>query len=174
MANSLLEKIKVVIMPVIDDLGYELWGCTFHGSGKNSLLRIYIENKANENGERNAISVDDCAKVSNEFSAVLDVADIINGYYTLEISSPGIDRLLFTQEHYQRFIGHMIAVKLTSPMIFSVENTVENLRKQRNYNGKIIEISNNNVILEINNNKSMATISIPFAYIEKANIIPEF
>lgn len=177
MANSLLDKIRIIIMPVIEALDYELWGCTFHGAGRNSLLRIYIEHKAQENHERDAITLDDCAKVSDEISAVLDVADIINGNYTLEISSPGMDRCLFTQEQYARFIGSLVAIKLTAPMSFINEenSSVTQERKQRNYNGKIISVDDSNIVLEIaNKTNNLATISIPFAYIEKANIIPEF
>ena len=93
-----------LIRPAVVALGYELWACEYIPQGKYSLLRIYIDSEQ-------GITLDDCEKVSGQISAILDVEDPIHGQYTLEVSSPGLDRPLYTAEHYQRYIGQMIKLK---------------------------------------------------------------
>ena len=73
--------------------------------GHESLLRIYIDNEY-------GIKINDCERVSHQVTGILDVHDPIKGSYTLEVSSPGFDRPLFTLEHFRRFIGHPVSVQL--------------------------------------------------------------
>ncbi|MDH5692373.1 MAG: ribosome maturation factor RimP [Gammaproteobacteria bacterium] len=100
------KELESVVQPVVEGLGYEFVGLRFMPQGKNSLLRIYIDQA--EIG----IGVDDCEKVSRQLSAVLDVEEPIQGAYTLEVSSPGLDRPLFTEAHFQRFAGAEGTIKL--------------------------------------------------------------
>lgn len=93
------------LKPIVEDLGYELWGVERISSGRRSLLRIYIDSA-------NGIGIEDCEKVSRQVSAWLDVEDPIAGNYSLEISSPGIPRPLFYPEQFQRYIGMDVQVKL--------------------------------------------------------------
>jgi ribosome maturation factor RimP len=88
-----------LLEPVVRGLGYELLGIERHNSGRDSLLRIYIDSTA-------GISLLDCERVSRQVTGILDVNDPIKGPYHLEVSSPGFDRPLFTLEQFKRYIGH--------------------------------------------------------------------
>ena len=99
--NELLELLE----PVVRGLGYELLGIDYVDRGRNSLLRIYIDNES-------GISLLDCEKVSVQVSGILDVNDPIRGSYNLEVSSPGFDRPLFTLEQFRRYIGHGVRLQL--------------------------------------------------------------
>lgn len=94
-----------LIEPVVQALGYEMLGIEHLTRGHESLLRIYIDNES-------GIKLDDCERVSHQVTGLLDVHDPIKGAYTLEVSSPGFDRPLFTLEHFRRFIGHPVWVQL--------------------------------------------------------------
>ena len=94
-----------MIEPVVQALGYELLGIEHLTRGHESLLRIYIDHGS-------GIKLDDCERVSRQVTGLLDVHDPIKGAYSLEVSSPGFDRPLFTLEHFRRFIGHPVWVQL--------------------------------------------------------------
>lgn len=153
MANKKTQLIENLVAPIIETLGFELWGIDFFGSMRPALLRIYIDSK---NGY---ISLDDCTKVSREISAILDVEDLITGSYKLEISSPGLERSLFKIEHFQRFIGSHVQIRLYAP-----ENG------QKKFSGLIKNIQDNNIVLEIENTAEKILV-IPFEKIEKANLL---
>ncbi len=87
------QQIQQMLEPTVEALGFDLWGVEYLSQGRHSVLRVYIEHEK-------GISVDDCAAVSEQVSGVLDVEDPITGEYTLEVSSPGMDRLLFKLEQY--------------------------------------------------------------------------
>ena len=93
-----------MITAPVEALGFELVGIGFI-RGRTSTLRIYIDSE-------DGINVDDCADVSHQVSAVLDVEDPITVAYNLEVSSPGLDRPLFTAEHYARFVGAEVTLVL--------------------------------------------------------------
>lgn len=107
-ALSNVESIQALIEPSIEALGFELWGLELAAQGRFSTLRIYIESA-------NGITVDDCAEVSHQVSGILDVEDPITNQYTLEVSSPGVDRPLFKQEHYTQYVGQFLRVRLHAP-----------------------------------------------------------
>ena len=91
--NSSVTLVTELIDTTIQVLGLDLWGVELLQQGKYSLLRIYIEREE-------GVTIEDCEKVSRQVSALLDVEDPIAGEYTLEVSSPGMDRPLFSIEHY--------------------------------------------------------------------------
>src|SRR6185369_7000297 len=93
------EELTQLLAPVIADLGLECVGVEYSPSHGNSLVRVYIE------AADRPVTVDDCEVVSRQVSASLDVHDPIEGRYTLEVSSPGLDRPLYTPEQFARFIG---------------------------------------------------------------------
>ncbi|MFO6426013.1 ribosome maturation factor RimP [Escherichia coli] len=95
--STLEQKLTEMITAPVEALGFELVGIEFI-RGRTSTLRIYIDSE-------DGINVDDCVHVSHQVSAVLDVEDPITVAYNLEVSSPGLDRPLFTAEHYARFVG---------------------------------------------------------------------
>ena len=106
--SSKLEQLQAMLAPVIEALGYECWGIEYISQGRHSLLRVYIDHS-------NGILVEDCEKVSRQVSGILDVEDPIPGEYTLEVSSPGMDRPLFTLEQFNAFVGEQVKIRLRSP-----------------------------------------------------------
>jgi ribosome maturation factor RimP len=103
------QHIRTLIEPVIQSHGFEIWSCEVHHSGRHSLLRVTIDNV--ETG----VSLESCALISREIGAILDVEDPIKTEYQLEISSPGMDRVLSTIPHFTRYIGADIKVKFRAP-----------------------------------------------------------
>ena len=137
-----------LLEPVISALGYEMWGIEYFTRGHGSLLRIYIDNET-------GITVDDCERVSHQVTGVLDVYDPIQGSYHLEVSSPGLDRPLFTLDQFRRFKGHKAQVKLRSK-----------LDGRRNFTGAIGEVKQDTIVL-LDRDESY---TIPVDLIEKARL----
>ena len=100
-------ELRRLLEPAVTTLGFELVGVEFV-PGRRGLLRLYIDSEQ-------GVTVDDCQDVSYQVSGVLDVEDPIAGQYSLEVSSPGLDRPLFRPEHFERFAGHEIRLRLVAP-----------------------------------------------------------
>lgn len=149
---SVQENLVRLIRPAVEDLGYEFVGLEYLSNPKNRLVRIYIDR------EPEGISVDDCANVSHEVSALLDVEDPVSGEYSLEVSSPGIERPLFEPEHYRRFVGERATVHLYAP--------VENRRKIK---GVIVEADDARVVLEADGQR----FEVAYADVRRANLKPD-
>ncbi|ENM3878459.1 TPA: ribosome maturation factor RimP [Vibrio cholerae] len=132
--------------------GYELVGLEFVRAGQHSTLRIFIDHE-------NGITVEDCAEVSRQVSAVLDVEDPISVVYNLEVSSPGLERPLFKAAHYEQFIGHEVSIVL--------KMAVGNRRK---WKGIIQSIDGETVVVMVDGQKEHFALS----NISKANLIPKF
>lgn len=99
------DNLTTILKPVVEGMGYEWVGLEYlSGSRSGGLLRIYID-------AAKGISLDDCSAVSHQISGVLDVEDPIRDNYSLEVSSPGLDRPLFTAEQFQRYAGHQVVLK---------------------------------------------------------------
>lgn len=147
-----LEDFEKPIEIIVTDLGYKLWACEYLPQGKHSLLRIYID-------KPDGIVIEDCTKVSREISAFLDVEEPIKGNYSLEVSSPGIPRPLFTLEHYKQYVQHKLEAKLMKPINNSrkLSGLIENV----NENGEITIQTDND------------TLVVPFSLIVKAYLIDE-
>lgn len=107
--RNLERRLCAMLEPAVGVFGLELLGLQLMQHGNSSCLRVYIDGD-------DGISVDDCARVSHQISGVLDVEDPISGHYTLEVSSPGLDRPLFKPEHFARFAGHEVRLKLSVPL----------------------------------------------------------
>jgi ribosome maturation factor RimP len=107
MRNS--SAIKAMILPTVEALGYELWGCVFLVQGQRNILRVYIDSIK-------GINLTDCERVSRQISSVLDVENPTLARYSLEVSSPGLNRPLFTAEQFQRFVGHRLSIQLHLPI----------------------------------------------------------
>ncbi|HAS2709345.1 TPA: ribosome maturation factor RimP [Vibrio cholerae] len=132
--------------------GYELVGLEFVRAGQHSTLRIFIDHE-------NGITVEDCAEVSRQVSAVLDVEDPISVVYNLEVSSPGLERPLFKAAHYEQFIGHEVSIVL--------KMAVGNRRK---WKGVIQSIDGETVAVMVDGQEERFALS----NISKANLIPKF
>ena len=148
------QQLDDLLEPVVSSMGYEFVGLEYLSQGRHSVLRIYIDSE-------NGITVDDCADVSHQLSAVLDVEDPIANEYTLEVSSPGMDRPLFRPEHYARFAGEEVKFKTSRPQLDN---------GQRKFKGIIDSVEGDNIIFVIEDKK----LSVPFAEIDKANLIAKF
>ncbi len=136
--------------PVVKAMGYEMLGIEHIPNGKRSSLRIYIDNEQ-------GIKLEDCSRVSQQIAGVLDVNDPIQGTYDLEVSSPGLDRPLFTVEHFRRFIG--VEVKL---------NLREKIAGKRKLVGEISAVSDERVdVIDTGINYQ-----IPVDVIDKARLVP--
>lgn len=148
--------LQALIQPAVESLGFELVGIEHLPQGKHSLLRIYIDSE-------NGITIDDCEKVSHQVSGVLDVEEAIHGHYDLEVSSPGLDRPLFTEEQFKRFSGQAVKMKLAVP-----------LNGRKKLKGVIQGVSAGNIELEVNDEQlDEQVITVPFSSIDKANLIPD-
>jgi len=146
-------KVRQLLEPVVEGLGYEFVGAEYLPQGKHSLLRLYIDHP--ETG----ISVDDCERVSRQVSSVLDVEDPISGHYTLEVSSPGLDRPLFTPEQVGRYVGQEIKLLLSRPVNSRRKMTVE-----------LKGIKDNILSVALEGDE----FEIDFDNIEKAHLVPVF
>lgn len=134
----------------VEAMGFDLWGLEFRAQGKHSLLRIYIDRDA-------GVQVDDCALVSRQISGILDVEDPIAGEYNLEVSSPGIDRLLFSLEQCKQYVGEWLEVKLRVPF-----------EGRKNFNGTLVGIEDQDVVVRIDDDEYV----LPFDSIDKAKVKP--
>ena len=147
------DKLTQLLTPAVEGLGYELVGIEHLPQGKHSLLRVYIDSAE-------GISVDDCSRVSHQVSGVLEVEEPIKGQFHLEVSSPGIDRPLFKLEHFQRFLGKKVKLKLYQ--------AVEGRRK---IIGFIERVDGNDIYIQ--DSDSDMSYQLQMDDIDKANIIAE-
>ena len=146
---SKMELIKLV-EPTVDHLGYELTDLELKFGGRDGLVRIYIDSQ-------DGIGVEDCETVSRQVSAILDVEDPIPGNYTLEVSSPGLDRTLTKPAHFQRFMGEDVRVKLRFP-----------LDGRRNFRGALASADNENIEVVVDGESHR----LPLSTIESARLVP--
>lgn len=148
MAETSLERL---IEPVVREMNCVLWGVEQISQGRQSTLKVYIDSD-------NGVGIDDCAKVSRQISSLLDVEDLISGSYSLEVSSPGLERRLFKAEHFERFKGAMIKL--------SLRNSFEGRRRFR---GLLCGLEDKQVVLRVGEEEVL----LPVEGIERANIIGE-
>ncbi len=140
------------IAPIVMALGYELVGVErLSQRGHNTLLRVYIDHL-------DGITLDDCQQVSHQVSNLLEGEDPIQGHYSLEISSPGLDRPLFTLEHFKRFVGHKIKVHLS----YALEG-------RSNFTGILQDVQDGNVIILVDK----IEYSLSFEDIDKTHIVSD-
>lgn len=147
--KSSAEKVTQLIEPTVQALDLELWGVEHASQGKYSVLRIFIEREA-------GVTIDDCERVSRQVSAIFDVEDPIAGEYTLEVSSPGMDRLLFTPQQFQRYRGEEVSVRMRTP--------VDGRRK---FKGTLTDVVDDIIHIQVDG----SDFELPHGDIEKANIV---
>jgi len=144
------QQMHELLEPTVEALGFELWGLEYLSQGRHSLVRVYID------GE-NGITVDDCAAVSEQIGSVMDVEDPIQGDYTLEVSSPGMDRLLFKLEQYAGYIGEIVELRLRSAF-----------EGRRKFRGLLKSIEGEDVVVQVDDHEYL----LPHSAIEKARVQP--
>ncbi len=146
------EQLDQLIAPIVASLNCELWGLEYLTQGRYTTLRIFID-------AENGVSLEDCEKVSRQISSVMDVEDPIDGEYTLEVSSPGMDRPLYKTAHYMRYVGETINVRLRVAR-----------DGRRRFKGVITKVENDDVFLMVDNQE----IQLAVDAIDKANVVPRF
>ena len=150
-SHATMNTLRALLEPGVSALGYELVDAELTGSGHHALLRVYIDSPG-------GINVDDCALVSRQLSAVLDVEDPISGHYTLEVSSPGLDRPLVKRADFERFKGETIKVRLHQPIL-----------GRKNFTGQLVSVTDDCVVLEMDKE----SYDLAFENIEKARLVPQ-
>ena len=145
-------KLTEIARNVVEPMGYELVGCELVSQGNSgSVFRVYIDHE-------NGITLDDCSAVSHQLSGVLDVEDPIRGNYNLEISSPGLDRPLFEAEHFDRFVGNRIAVKMQMAIL-----------GRKNFKGLLLSREEADIQVEVDGE----VYDLPISQIDQARLVPD-
>lgn len=144
--------LTAMLAPVVTSMGCELWGLEYLSQGKHSTLRLYIDKEG-------GVGLEECEQVSRQASAVLDVEDPIAGEYTLEVSSPGMDRPLYTLEQFARYQGEQVSIRLRSAF-----------EGRRKFAGVLRGVEEGDVLVVVDDHEYL----LPIEMIEKANIVPRF
>ena len=146
------EKLRALLEPPVENLGYELVHLEFSSQDKNAILRVYIDAPG-------GIQVDDCATVSRQLSVVLDVEDPLNSSYFLEVSSPGLDRPLVKPEHFRQFVGDKARIVMATHIL-----------GRRRFTGQMMEAGIDAVVLEVDGE----SYELPYKDMESAQLDPVF
>jgi ribosome maturation factor RimP len=149
-ATALRDRLIALLEPLIEQLGFELVDVEANPGRGSGLLRIYLDSPA-------GVGVDDCERVSREVSALLDVDDPMPGAFTLEVSSPGLDRILRKPAHFARFRGERVRVELT-----------EAREGRRRYTGQLLAVGESGIEIEVDGE----TVAMNFAAIDRARLAP--
>jgi len=167
--NRRERQIEELIEPAVVALGCRVWGVSYLAQGKHSVLRVYIEKviKSLEDAETEAlpeesqagVTIDDCEKVSRQVSELLDIEETINGEYTLEVSSPGLDRELFRTDQYPQVVGEQLDVRLNYPF-----------DGRKKFVGLLVGVEDNEAIIQIDGEEFL----LPIETIQKARVVPTF
>lgn len=152
--SGLLKKICELAVPVCESQGLELVHAEFSVNSGMRILRIYIDRE-------NGVTIEDCAKTSRELSNLFDVKLDIPGKYSLEVSSPGLDRPLVKPEDFLKFRGEKVQIKIFEPL--------EPDSDRKNFKGIIKESDENTILIELETGE----VSIPFDKIKSARLNPE-
>jgi ribosome maturation factor RimP len=147
-----VQKLNELLQPLVEELGYEFVGLEYNSNPKHAVLRIYIDHE-------NGIGIEDCEVVSRETAALLDVKDPIRSHYNLEVSSPGLDRPLFTPAHYQAFTGRQAQINLFAPQ-----------DGRRKFSGPILGADENSVRIE----QEGVEVTLDLDNIAKAKLVPDY
>jgi ribosome maturation factor RimP len=150
MTVTLRERLIALIEPVLVQLGYELVELEYAAGRSQAVVRLFIDVPA-------GISVDDCERVSRDVAALLDVDDPIPTAYTLEVSSPGFDRVLRIPAHFERFVGEGVFVELQAPRA-----------GRKRYTGLLQAVTATGIEMEVDKQ----TVEVPFGEIAKARLAP--
>ncbi len=149
-------KLQLLVEPVVTGQGYELVDLEFKNELGSWILRVFIDNPHAEGG----VGLEDCAQVSRELSAVLDVEDAITGHYSLEVSSPGLNRPLKKEADFARFVGKKAKIRTRHPVGES----------RRNFSGTLVAVAAGKVKIDVGDQ----VCEVPVEDVEKANLVYEF
>jgi ribosome maturation factor RimP len=145
------DQLNELLGPLVSDLGYELWELEYAPRSGGALLRLYIDSP-------DGISLEDCERVSRAVSERLDSDDPIPGHYTLEVSSPGLDRVLRTPAHFERFAGERVRVEMTRP-----------IDGRKRFSGQLLAATEREITLDVDGGR----VNLPIGEIHKARLAPQ-
>lgn len=153
------EAITELLRPIVESMGYEWWGVEYHHNSVNAILRVYVDKLDG------GISIDDIVEVTEQLNPVLDVENPIASAYTFEVSSPGIDRPLYTLAQYARYIGETVRLQMRVPV-----------NGQRKFTGVLANVDDKQekITLTLPKAKEVVEIELDFTLIDKAKIEPSF
>jgi len=167
-----VERVREIAERVAASSGLEIVEIEFLGGGKARMLRVFLDKPAAGNEPLSGVTHEDCANFSREFGTILDVEDVMPGSYTLEVSSPGLDRKLIKAADFNRFTGSRMKLTTRQP----VDNN-------RHFEGRLESFKDGRLTLDLSlashkSRKKMGAaagekIEIDFANVEKANLVPE-
>lgn len=149
--NPLEEKIAKLVQPVVESMGLELFTVQQSGEGGGLIIQVMVENK-----KTGRLGMDDCSRLSRAIGAVLDVEDPITSSYRLEVSSPGVDRLLLKREDYAEYLGMDVKIEIDPP-----------IEGQKRFRGRIEGMEGDEVLLKTDNGPAR----LPFPDIQKAKLV---
>ena len=152
MASLTNTRLHGLLEPGAAALGFEVVAVELAGSGGSTVLRVYIDGP-------DGVTIDDCARVSHQLSAILDVEDPVPDRYTLEVSSPGLDRPLSKRRHFEQVVGSEVKVK-----------THHYVAGRRRFTGVLQQVTDDVVVVEVDGEPY----DLPFDDIEKARLVPEY
>ena len=144
------DELNQLLEPTVSGLGYEISDLEVKLGGRDGVIRVFIDRP-------DGVGIDDCEKVSRQISAFLDVEDPVPGHYVLEVSTPGLDRKLTKPEHFQRFTGEDVRIRLRFP-----------LDGRRNFRGALTAADQENVEVEVDGESH----TLPLSTIESARLVP--
>ena len=150
--DSITEKVTLLIEPVLEEMDVELVDIEYLSEHGRWVLRIYVD-------QEGGITLDGCARVSREIGDLIDVKDILQHEYVLEVSSPGLDRPLKKEKDFLRSFGKKVKIRMIKP-----------LKGRRNFTGVLRDSRDGMLFIESEND----VVSLPRADVEKANLVYEF
>lgn len=150
--NRKEKQVEELLTPTVESLGCSVWGVEFLSQGKHSKLRVYIDKEG-------GVDVDDCAAVSRHVSDILDVEEVITSAYTLEVSSPGMDRILFKESQFAESVGEQVDVRLNFPF-----------EGRKKIVGLLAGLQDSMAVVRVEEDEYL----LPLENIQKARVIPVF
>lgn len=144
------DELRRLLEPTVENMGYELIDLELRFGGKSGVVRIFIDHP-------DGIGLEDCEKVSRVISALLDVEDPLPGHYSLEVSSPGLDRKLTKAAHFQRFAGETVKVKMRFPVA-----------GRKRFRGTLVSSDGERIVVEVDGEPH----TLPMATIDSARLVP--
>ena len=161
MREEIQKQVETLILPILEEFGYELVDLQYRKEGQGMALCLFIDKPG-------GITLDDCVTVSREVEAILEIEDPIRSAYRLEVSSPGLDRPLKKPADFARFAGRRVKVK-TSRML----DPDQRGHSRKTFIGELLGLDDGNVRLELDDKRG-GLAEIAFTDIEKANLVEEF
>ncbi len=146
--GNTVSKVAEIVTPFAEELGLDIWDIRFLKEGTDWYLRIFIDKDG-------GVSIDDCVDLTHAITKPLDEADPISQSYTLEVSSPGVERELVTDAHFEKYIGADVMVRL-----------IRAVDKVRDFNGKLMDYSDGKITVELPDGETLTTTKKETSYVK--------